>query len=198
MLKNGTVPIYLDYNASTPIAPEVSTIMRPLLDEAFGNPSSAHWAGAPARRVLDEAREKVADLLGAHPEEIVFTSGGSESNNAAIKGACFARGVASAHVVTALGEHPATIESCRFVERLGTRLTVLEIDGTGRVDPAAAAAAIRDDTTLVTLMHANNETGTIQPISAIAEHTRRRGVLFHCDAAQSAGKIPVRVDDLTF
>ncbi len=193
MLENEPVTIYLDHNASTPIAPEVSAIMRSLLDEAYGNPSSSHWAGAPARRAVEEARGKVADFLGAEPDEIVFTSGGSESNNSAIKGAAFARGIAASHIVTARGEHPATLESCRFLERLGASTTHVEIDRSGRVDPEAIDRALAPDTTLVTIMHANNETGTIQPIEAIAAHTRRRRVLFHCDAAQSAGKIPVQV-----
>jgi cysteine desulfurase len=196
MLEKAAVSIYLDFNASTPIAPEVAAVMRPLLDEAFGNPSSTHWAGVPARRIIEEARAKVADLIGAEPDEIVFTSGGSESNNTAIKGACFARGVAKSHVVTAHGEHPATLESCRFLEKLGARITLVDVGGTGRVDPATIAGALLAETALVTIMHANNETGTIQPIAAISEHTKRRGVLFHCDAAQSAGKIPVRVNDL--
>lgn len=191
-----TARIYLDTNASTPIAPEVREVMRPLLEEAYGNPSSAHWAGTPARRVVEEAREKVATLLGAHPDEVVFTSGGSESNNTAIKGAVFARGVERSHLVTTATEHPATLESCRFLERMGARLTVIGVDHVGRSDPQSLAGALTEETVLVTIMHANNETGTVQPIPALAAEAKRRGALFHCDAAQSAGKIPVKVEDL--
>lgn len=189
-------PIYLDFNASTPIAPEVLDVLRPLLETAHGNPSSRHWAGAPARAAVERAREQVANLLGASPDEIVFTSGGSEANNAAIKGAYFAAGRRDAGIVTSVVEHPATLEPCAFLERLGARVTRLPVDGTARVDPGALERALGPETILTTLMHANNEVGTLQPIAEIGRITRSRGVLLHVDAAQSAGKVPTRVDEL--
>jgi cysteine desulfurase len=189
-------PIYLDFNASTPIAREVAAAMRPLLDAHYGNPSSLHWAGQSAHAALDAARGDVASLLGCSPEEIVFTSGGSEANNLAIKGTFFAARGRANHIVTSRVEHPGTIEPCRFLERFGAEVTYLPVDGTGRVDPDDVRRAITDRTVLVTIMHANNEVGTIQPIEEIARIARDRGVLVHTDAAQSVGKIPTKVDDL--
>lgn len=189
-------PVYLDFNASTPIAPEVATAMRPLLEAAFGNPSSLHWAGTAAHAAVDRARRQVAALLGATPDEIVFTSGGSEANNLAIKGTFFAAHGRGNHIVTSQIEHPATLEPCRFLERFGAEVTYLPVDGTGRVNPDDVRDAITDRTVLVTIMHANNEVGTIQPIAEIARIARSRGVLLHTDAAQSVGKIPTTVDDL--
>jgi cysteine desulfurase len=189
-------PIYLDHNASTPIHPRVADAMRPFLAEAWGNPSSPHWAGRPAREALERARAQVADLLGASADEIVFTSGGSEANNLALKGVFFAAPEAGAHVVTSAVEHPSILEPCRFLERLGASLTLLPVDRTGRVDPEALRRAITPRTVLVSVMHANNEVGTIEPVEECARIARERGVLFHTDAAQSAGKIPTRVDEL--
>ena len=189
-------PIYLDYNASTPIAPEVANAMRPFLTGHFGNPSSPHWAGAPAKQALESARVQVAALLGCTPQEIVFTSGGTEANNHAIKGAFFALRERGNHVVTTQIEHPATLQPCRFLERLGAEVTYLPVDGTGRVNPGDVRQAITPRTVLVSVMHANNEVGTIQPIAEIAHITRERGVLLHTDAAQSMGKIPTRVAEL--
>jgi cysteine desulfurase len=188
--------IYLDYNASTPIAPEVAAAMRGVLDEAFGNPSSLHWAGTPARQMVEEARGQVADLLGCTAREIVFTSGGSEANNLALKGAFFASGRERPHFVATRVEHPAIVAPLRFLDGLGAAVTWLPVDGTGRVDPDDLRRAIRADTVLVTVMHANNEVGTIQPIADCAAIAHEHGVLFHTDAAQSVGKIPTRVDDL--
>ena len=184
--------VYLDYNASTPIAPEVAWTMRGLLETAFGNPSSRHWAGAPARDAVERARAQVAGLLGCGPESVVFTSGGSESNNLALKGVFFARGVRDGHIVTTRIEHPAVHAPCRFLERLGATVTQVPVDGAGRVDPGDVRRAITPRTVLVSVMHANNETGVVQPVEEIARIARERGVLFHTDAAQSAGKIPVR------
>ena len=189
-------PIYLDYNASTPVAPEVADAMRPLLETGFGNPSSLHWAGAPAKAAVDAARRGVAALLGSAADEVVFTSGGSEANNMALKGVFYARGGDGAHIVTSEIEHPAILAPCRFLEGLGARVTYLPVDGTGLVDPDDVARAITDSTILVSIMHANNEVGTIQPIAEIARITRERGILMHTDAAQSAGKIATDVDDL--
>lgn len=190
------IPIYLDFNASTPVAPEVAAAMRPLLESHYGNPSSDHWAGQPALVALDAARSKVAALLACVSDEVVFTSGGSEANNLAIKGAFFAARGGANHIVTSQVEHPATLEPCGFLERLGAEVTYLPVDGTGRVNPEDVRQAITDRTVLVTIMHANNEVGTIQPIEEIARIARERGVLMHTDAAQSVGKIPTQVAEL--
>ncbi len=189
-------PIYLDYNASTPIAPEVAEAMRPFLSQHYGNPSSYHWAGAPAKQALEKARNQVAALLGCSPQEIVFTSGGTEANNHAIKGAFFSLRQKGDHIVTSQAEHPAVLQPCHFLKTLGAEVTCLPVDGTGLVNPADVRNAITSRTILVSVMHANNEVGTIQPISEIARITREHGVLFHSDAAQSVGKIPTKVAGL--
>lgn len=190
-------PIYLDYNASTPIAPRVVKVMsRVLQGDAFGNPSSGHWAGQPARATVEAGRAQVADLLGCTPEEIVFTSGGSESNNLALKGLFFACRTERPRIITTQIEHPAIIEPCQFLQRLGARITWLPVDATGCVDPDDLRRAITPDTLLVSIMHANNEVGSIQPIRQCAAIAREHGVPFHTDAAQSVGKIPTRVDEL--
>ncbi|MFO7904068.1 MAG: cysteine desulfurase family protein [Planctomycetota bacterium] len=188
--------IYLDFNASTPIAPEVADAMRPYLAEHYGNPSSTHWAGAPAKEAVETARGQVANLLGCSQEEIVFTSGGTESNNHAIKGVYFALRERGNHIITTRIEHPATIQPCRFLEKLGAEVTYLPVDGTGLVNPDDVRRAMTSRTILVTIMHANNEVGTIEPIAEIARSTRERGILFHTDAAQSVGKISTRVEEL--
>ena len=189
-------PIYLDYNASTPIDPAAAAAMRPFLDEAFGNPSSAHWASAPATLALAKARGEVAALLGCAADEVVFTSGGSEANNLALKGTFFALGHKGEHIITTAVEHPAILAPCRFLERLGATVTYLPVDGTGRVDPDAVRRAITLRTILISVMHANNEVGTIQPLAEIGAIAREHGVVFHSDAAQSVGKIPTSVDEL--
>ena len=188
--------IYLDYNASTPINPAVAAAMRPFLDQAFGNPSSGHWASAPAKEALEKARAEVAALLGCGPDEIVFTSGGSEANNLALKGVFFANKHKGNHIITTQIEHPAIHSPCRFLERLGARVTDLPVNQTGRADPADVRRAITPSTILISVMHANNEVGTIQPIAEIGGIARDHGILFHTDAAQSVGKVPTRVDDL--
>ena len=187
--------IYLDYNASTPVAPSVSAAIRPLLDTGFGNPSSKHWAGRPARDAVGAARRRIASLLGCDADEIVLTSGGSEANNQVVKSVVRAD-TSAPHIVTTAVEHPAILEPCRFVETLGARVTVVPVDGHGLVDPDDVRRAIAPDTALVSVMHANNEVGTVQPITEISRIARGHGVLFHTDAAQSAGKIPVRVREL--
>lgn len=169
--------------------------MLPYLTSAFGNPSSSHWAGTPAKEAVERARGQVASLLGCDSAEVVFTSGGTEANNYALKGAFYAKG-GRGHIVTTAIEHPAIIQPCRFLERIGAEITLLPADWTGLVDPDDVARAIRPDTILVSVMHANNEVGTTQPISEIAAICREAGVLWHTDAAQSVGKIPTRVDDL--
>ena len=188
--------IYLDYNASTPIDPRVVAVMQTAMEGAFGNPSSLHWAGAPARAMVEAARRQVADLLGCTATEIVFTSGGSESNNLALKGLYFSRQYGGAHIITTQVEHPAIVEPCRFLERLGARITWLPVDSAGRVDPNDLRQAITADTQLISIMHANNEVGTIQPISDCSDIAGEHGIVFHTDAAQSIGKVSTRVDEL--
>ena len=188
--------IYLDHNASTPIDPSVRAAMTPYLAAAFGNPSSGHWAGVPAREAVEAARARVAALLGCAPDEVVFTSGGTEANNAALTGVFFSAAGRSRHIVTALIEHPAIIEPCHFLERLGATVTYVGVDSTGMVDPGDIRRALRPDTVLVSVMHANNEVGTIQPLAEIAAITREAGVPLHSDAAQSVGKLDTDVNAL--
>ena len=188
--------IYLDFNASTPIAPEVAEAMKPFLSQHFGNPSSQHWAGIPAKEAVEHARQQVAELLQCSPGEIVFTSGGSESNNHAIKGVFFTLREKGNHIITTQIEHPAVINPCRFLEKLGAEVTFVPVDRYGRVDPQDIQKAITPRTILITVMHANNEVGTIQPIEEISKIARERGIVFHTDAAQSVGKIVTKVDDL--
>jgi cysteine desulfurase len=188
--------IYLDYNASTPIDPTVAAAMKPFLADHYGNPSSGHWAAATAKAALETARGQVAALLGCQNDEIVFTSGGSEANNLALKGVFFTLRDKGDHIITTKIEHPAIIEPCRFLERLGAQVTYLPVDGTGRVDPDYLRRAITPRTILVSIMQANNEVGTIQPIEDCARMAHEHGVLFHTDAAQSVGKIPTGVNEL--
>jgi cysteine desulfurase len=187
-------PVYLDYNATTPVDPRVADAMRPHLTALFGNPSSSHSYGDTPRHALAEARAQVADLIGARPDEIVFTSSGSEADQLAVRGAALAAGVHRPHVITQATEHPAVLETCRSLERLhGARVTVLPVRGDGVVDPAELSAALTDETVLVSIMAANNETGALQPVPELAALAHRHGALFHCDAAQAPGKIPVDV-----
>ena len=188
--------IYLDFNASTPLAPEVVETMRPLLTEHYGNPSTRHWAGAPAKAAVERARAQVAGLLACEPDEVVFTSGGSESNNHALKGVFFANRDRGDHIVTSAVEHPAILRPLRFLETLGAKVTVLPVDRHGRVDPEDVRKALTPRTILVSIMHANNEVGTVQPIVEIAAIAKAAGVLMHTDAAQSVGKISTPVNEL--
>ena len=188
--------IYLDYNASTPIAPEVADAMRPYLTHHYGNPSSHHWAGAPAKEAVEHARAQVAALIGCQAQEIIFTSGGTKSNNHALKGAFFAQRDKGNHIITSQAEHPAIIEPCRFLETLGAEVTYLPVDQYGMVNPEEVAKAITPRTILVSIIHANNEVGTIQPIAEISGIASAHGVLMHSDAAQSLGKVPVKVSEL--
>jgi cysteine desulfurase len=188
--------IYLDFNASTPLAPEVVEAMRPFLVEHFGNPSSTHWAGRPAREAVESARAEVAELIGAKPSEIIFTSGGTEANNHAIKGIFFRARTRKPHIITTRVEHPAVLEPCKFLEKLGASVTLLPVDSTGMVDPDAVRRAISRHTVLISVMHANNEVGTIEPISAVSAIARERGIPLHTDAAQSVGKISTNVREL--
>lgn len=188
--------IYLDFNASTPLAPEVDAAMRAVLEEPYGNPSSNHWAGVPAREAVEKARSQVARVLNCNPSEVVFTSGGSESNNHALKGVYFAKRIPDGHLITTQVEHPAIINPCKFLERLGASVTYLPVDRYGRVDPADVRSALTPRTILISVMHANNEVGTIQPIAEIARIAHEHDVLFHTDAAQSVGKIATDVHSL--
>ncbi|WP_246159304.1 cysteine desulfurase family protein [Catellatospora sichuanensis] len=185
--------MYLDHNATTPLAPGVLDTMVAYLGTQFGNPSSSHQYGQAPRQAVATARTQLAHLLGARPQEIVFTGCGSEANTLAINGTTAGR---TGHVITQATEHPAVLETCRALTRHDLRLTVLPVDEYGLVRAADLAAALTPDTILVTVMHANNETGTIQPIAELAALTHRAGALLHTDAAQSVGKIPFVVDEL--
>ncbi|MFJ2737451.1 MULTISPECIES: cysteine desulfurase family protein [unclassified Streptomyces] len=190
-------PVYLDYNATTPVDPRVADAMVPYLTTHFGNPSSTHPYAVEPRRALAAARAQVAGLIGARPGEIVFTASGSEADLLALRGATLASRHPRPHVITQATEHPAVLATCQALARLhGARVTVLPVDHGGLLDPAALADALDEDTVLVSVMAANNETGALQPVRELAEITHRAGALFHCDAAQAAGKIPLDVRDL--
>lgn len=195
-MSNIMKPIYLDYNATTPLAPEVAEAMKPFLDEYFGNPSSSHWYGVQTRKAVEKARAQVAVLLHANPDEIIFTSGGSESNNFAIKGIAHARKSIGNHIITSAVEHPAVVEVCEYLKSEGFEITYIPVDEYGMVNPDDVERAITPRTILITIMHANNEVGTIQPIREIAEIAYAHDIIMHTDAAQSTGKIPVHVDEL--
>jgi cysteine desulfurase len=189
-------PIYLDYNATTPVDPRVVEAALPYLTEHFGNPSSTHHYGHAARQAIGQARGEVADLLGAHTDEIVFTAGGSDSDTLAIRGVARANRDRGDHVITQATEHPAVLEACRSLQADGFQLTILPVNHHGQVNPADLEQAITDATILVSIMLANAETGTLQPITELARIAHAHGVLFHADAAQAAGKIPIDVTEL--
>jgi cysteine desulfurase len=188
--------IYLDHAATTPLRAEVLEAMLPYLTEHHGNASSLHASGRRARQGLDEAREGIASVLGAKPREIVFTSGGSEADNLAIKGAAWAASAKGRHIITSGVEHNAILHACGIMERSGFEVTYVPVDRYARIDPAEVEAAINEHTTLVSIMYANNEVGTIQPIAEIGAICRRHGVLFHTDAIQAGGFLPLDVDNL--
>jgi cysteine desulfurase len=189
--------IYLDYNATTPIAPSVLEAMMPFLNEHFGNPSCSYARGRAAAEAIEDARMRVAALLGVNQEEVVFTGGGSEANNLAIKGTMLAGGNArGGHIVISAFEHSSVALPARFLERMGFELTVVDPDASGVVQPEAVEAALTSETRLVSIMHANNEIGTVQPIKRIAAVCRAHDVLLHTDAAQSFGKLPTMIDEL--
>ncbi|HSB43215.1 MAG TPA: IscS subfamily cysteine desulfurase [Methylomirabilota bacterium] len=184
--------VYLDHNASTPVHPEVVGAMLPYFGERFGNPSSVHGFGREAREGLETAREQVAHFLRVGKEEIVFTSGGTESDNMAIKGVAMAR--RQGHIITTRIEHHAVLRAVQYLETLGFGATYLDVDGHGMVDPDALRRAIRPDTILITMMHANSEIGTIQPARALGAIAREHGIPFHMDAVQTFGKVPIDLD----
>jgi cysteine desulfurase len=188
--------IYLDYNATTPVDPTVAEAMQPYIARHYGNPSSLHVYGRTTKDAVEEARRQVADLLGCTAAEIIFTGGGSESNNTVLKGVAYTYRHRGNHIITSQVEHPATINPCQFLERQGLRVTYLPVDRTGMVDPDDVRRAITPQTILISIMHANNEVGTLQPIAEISRIARDHGVLVHTDAAQSVGKIPTLVDEL--
>ncbi len=190
------LPVYLDYNATTPVAPEVADAITPFLREQFGNPSSSHVYGQRAMEAVAEARRQIAMLLGATPGEIVFTGSATEANNLALLGVARALSGKKRHLVSSAVEHPAVEQPLCRLHGEGWELTVVPVDSAGRVDPDAVRRALQPDTALVSIMHANNEIGTIQPITEISAITRQAGVLLHTDAAQSAGKITVDVSEL--
>ncbi len=185
-------PIYLDYNATTPIDSEVAAEMKRIIDSVFGNPSSAYTFGHVAKQVVENARAQVAALINAHPNEIVFTSCATESNNLAIRGVLKAQ--KGRHIITSAIEHPAVIEVCRHLEVEGCTVSYLPVNSHGMVSPTDVEAAIRPDTALISIMHANNETGSIQPVSEIGAIARKHNIVFHTDASQSAGKIAIDVN----
>ncbi|RMH61522.1 MAG: aminotransferase class V-fold PLP-dependent enzyme [Calditrichaeota bacterium] len=197
---NGSAPkkhrIYLDNNATTAVDPRVKEAMQPFLENLYGNPSSIHGVGRDAREALEKARRQVAGLIHARPRRIIFTGGGSEADNLALKGTAFALRHKGRHIITSAIEHPAVLQSAVFLERQGFEITYLPVNEDGLVEPDTLKKALRDDTILVSIMMANNETGTIQPIKELAALTRERQILFHTDAVQAAGKIPIDVEDL--
>jgi len=186
-------PVYLDYNGTTPLDPEVIAAMRPFIEVDFGNPSSSHWYGIKPKQAVETARGQAAGLIGCLPEEIFFTSGGTESNNHAIKGMARALRRKGRHIVASAFEHPAVLEVCRHLETEGFETTFVQVDAAGMAAPGAVQEALRPDTILVSVMHANNEIGTVQPLAEISALCRARGIVVHTDAAQSLGKIPVDV-----
>jgi len=188
--------IYLDNAATTPMDPEVLKAMLPFLSDAFGNPSSIHSFGQETRAAVEESRDKIASLISARSEEIVFTGGGTEADNFAIKGAAFAKEGKGDHIITTSIEHHAVMESCKFLERRGFRITYLPVGIDGLVDPQDVKKAITDRTILISVMHANNEVGTIEPLAEIGKIAREEGIYFHTDAVQTVGHIPVNVDEL--
>jgi len=189
-------PIYLDYNATTPIDKEVADEMISTIQNHYGNPSSLYEIGRYSKKAIERARKQLASLINAQPEEILFTSCATESNNIAIQGIAFANQIKGKHIITSAIEHPAVIEVCKYLETQGFEVSYLAVDATGRINPQDVATAIRPDTILITIMHANNEVGTIQPISEIAVIAKQKNILFHTDAAQSVGKIDTNVAKL--
>ncbi len=188
--------IYLDYNATTPLHPRVAEAMIPCLERLYGNPSSIHGAGRLARAAIDDSRDRLAAILGAKPHEIVFTSGGTESDNLAVIGLARSHTAKGRHIITSRVEHHAVLHAFEFLEKEGFAVTWLPVDSQGRVDPAEVESSITAETTLVSVMAANNETGTIQPVETIARLCRNRGVCFHSDMIQTFGKIPLKVREI--
>ncbi|SDH92983.1 cysteine desulfurase NifS [Desulfosporosinus hippei] len=188
--------VYLDHSATTPVDPEVASVMMTYYTEKYGNPSSVHGFGREAKQALEQARTQVAELIGANPKEITFTSGGTEADNLAILGTAEALRTKGKHIITSCIEHHAVLETCEHLEKNGFDLTVIPVDEEGVISVDAVQKAIRPDTILITVMHANNEVGSIQPIAEIGKLAKEHGIVFHVDAVQSLGKIPVNVDEM--
>lgn len=188
--------VYLDHNATTPTHPEVVKAILPYFKEVFGNASSVHQFGQQARKAIDEAREKIANFIGASPKEIVFTSGGTEANNFALKGVVYANEKKGKHIITSSMEHHAVLNPCKYLEKKGFKVTYLPVDKYGLVDPEEVRKAVTKETILISIIHANNEVGTIEPITEIGKIAKEIGIYFHTDAAQTVGKIPVNVNEL--
>ncbi|MFE8699364.1 cysteine desulfurase family protein [Cytobacillus sp. FJAT-54145] len=188
--------IYLDYNASTPIAPEVKQAMMPFLENHYGNPSALHFASTTAKRAVEEARLQVASLIHCSPSEIIFTSGGSESNNHVLKSTFYRLREKGNHIITTAVEHPAILNVCKYLESIGANITYVGVDSFGRVNPKEIEEAITSKTILISVMHANNEVGTLQPLKEIGKIAKKHDILFHTDAAQSVGKLALDVKDL--
>ena len=188
--------VYLDHNATTPTHPEVVKAILPYYKEVFGNASSVHQFGQQARKAIDEAREKIANFIGASPKEIVFTSGGTEANNFALKGVVYANERKGKHIITSSMEHHAVLNPCKYLEKKGFKVTYLPVDKYGLVDPEEVRRAITKETILISIIHANNEVGTIEPVTEIGKIAKEIGIYFHTDAVQTVGKIPVNVNEL--
>jgi cysteine desulfurase len=196
LINNPVKKIYLDHNATTPVLPEVVEFVKPFFSDFFGNPSSIHWAGRDVRVHYDNAREHVASMVNAKPEEIVFTGCGSESDNHAIKGVAFSRKSRGNHIITTAIEHPAVLNTCRYLETVGYRVTYLPVDQDGQIEPDDVRKAIEKETILISVMYANNETGNLLPIREIGAIAREHDVIFHSDMVQALGKIAIDVDSL--
>ena len=192
----GNLMIYMDNCATSPVKEEVFNAMLPYLKEEFGNPSTYYDLGRNAKRGIEEARDNVADLINAFPNEIIFTSGGTESDNMAIKGVALKHQDNGKHIITTMIEHPAVRNTCRYLEEKGFEVTYLPVQSNGIIDVNDLNDAIRDDTILISVMHANNEYGTIQPVGRIGKIAKEHDIIFHCDAVQSLGKIPVDVKEM--
>lgn len=188
--------VYLDHAGTTPLHPDVYTFICEVMKDTFGNPSSIHSFGRDAKKLVDKARQQVADLIGAESREIIFTGGGTEADNLAVLGTAAAKRQKGNHIITSSIEHPAVLNTCKYLAKNGYEVTFLPVDQYGLVDPREVRKAIRPETILITIMHANNEIGTVEPIEEIGEIAREYGVVFHTDAVQTVGKIPVKVDDL--
>ena len=188
--------VYFDYNATTPIHPEVVSFVKPFFNELFGNPSSLHWAGRAARVDFEKAREQIADMIHAKTEEIVITSCGTESDNHAIKGMAYAKRDKGNHIITTTIEHPGVLNTCRYLESKGYEVTYLPVDGYGQIQPEDVKRAIRKDTILISIMYANNETGTLLPIKEVGEIAKDSEIIFHSDMIQAIGKIKIDIKSL--
>lgn len=188
--------VYTDHSSTTPVDPSVLEAMLPFFSEKYGNPSSLYTIGRQAKKALEESRQKISDLIGAKKEEIIFTSSGTESNNLAIKGIALRNREKGKHIITSSIEHHAALNTCKYLEKHGFKVTYLPVDNKGKVDPGDVENAITSETTLINIMHANNEIGTIQPIEDISRIAKEKDIPFHTDAIQTAGKIPLNVDTL--